>query len=43
MHDVTKSYDVVLWTLSPMSVIATLLFLVLGGYPDDVATSKKPP
>jgi MFS family permease len=42
VYDVTKSYDTVLWILIPMSVIASLLFLWLGDYPDDIETVKNP-
>ena len=42
VYDVTKSYDVVMWILIPLSVVASLLFLWLGKYPDDVEKVKSP-
>jgi hypothetical protein len=38
VYDITRSYDVVLWILIPLSVIATLLFLALGQYPAAIET-----
>jgi MFS family permease len=34
IYDVTGSYQLVLWTLVPLSVLSGLLFLWLGRYPD---------
>ena len=42
VYDVTKSYDVVLWILIPMSVIASLLFMTLGRYPADAEAADHP-
>jgi MFS family permease len=43
VYDVTRSYHVVLWILIPMSVIACVLFLLLGEYPSDAETLQQVP
>lgn len=40
VYDLTKSYDVVLWIIIPLSVIAAVVFLWLGDYPDDIETVR---
>lgn len=43
VYDITRSYDAVLWILIPLSVLATLLFLWLGDYPEGIETLQTLP
>jgi len=39
IYDVTRSYSSVLWTQLPACLLAAVLFMMLGRYPDEEAVT----